>query len=139
MFLPFYKFSSFSDLYVSADDNESEVETSFCWNCLRPGIDFTYILREVFTHADHESITIQLSRQYLFTLFGSENVKVARRTLMGLISPTFYKQLLPLQISKAQKADDLTVFFALLWSASVKAARKMLVKSTSSASSSDAR
>jgi len=43
----------------------------------------------------------------------------------------FYKQLLHMQISKAQKdTDDLTFFFALLGSSSVKAARKTLVKLT---------
>ena len=39
-------------------------------------------------------------------------------------------QLLRLHIPKAKKVLELTVFFALLGSASIKAARKMLVKLT---------
>jgi len=47
------------------------------------------------------------------------------------ISSTFYTQLLPVQIPKAQKdTDDMPVFFVLLGSAREKAARKMLMKST---------
>jgi len=47
------------------------------------------------------------------------------------ISTTIYEQLLHPQISKAQKnIDSLNVCFALLGSARVKAARKMLMKST---------
>ncbi len=49
----------------------------------------------------------------------------------GSISVTFYEQLLHMQIQKAQKnTGDLTVIFALLESALVKAARKTLVKLT---------
>jgi len=49
----------------------------------------------------------------------------------GSISPTFYEQLLRVQIPKTQKdTDDLTVFFSLLGSALVRTAHKMLVKST---------
>jgi hypothetical protein len=47
------------------------------------------------------------------------------------VSSTFYKQLLCVQIPKAQKdTDDLIVFFALLGSVRVKAAHKLLVKLT---------
>jgi len=47
------------------------------------------------------------------------------------ISPTFYEQLLRLQIPKEQnKTDSLTVFFLLLGYALVKAAHKKLVKLT---------
>ena len=49
----------------------------------------------------------------------------------GSISPTFYKQLLCMQIQKAQKKTfKLSRFFALLGSTSVKAACRMLVKLT---------
>jgi len=45
------------------------------------------------------------------------------------ISPTIYEELFCAQIPKVQKnVDDLTVFFALVGSLSVKAALKMLVK-----------
>jgi hypothetical protein len=47
----------------------------------------------------------------------------------GLILPTFYEQLLRLQIPNAQK-DEPSVFLALLGSVCTKAARKMLVKLT---------
>ena len=51
--------------------------------------------------------------------------------LHGSISPTFYQQLLHTQIPKARKKDSqLKQFFALLGSAGVKAAHKMLVKLT---------
>ncbi len=44
---------------------------------------------------------------------------------LGSISPMFYDQLLRPKIPKAQKdTDDLTVFFALLGSACVKAVRR---------------
>ena len=47
------------------------------------------------------------------------------------ISPTFYKQLLRSQRSRKRKKQlNLTVFFALLGSARLKAARKTLVKLT---------
>jgi len=47
----------------------------------------------------------------------------------GSISPMFYEQLLHLQIPKVQKKLlDLTVFFALLVSACIKAARRTLMK-----------
>ncbi len=49
------------------------------------------------------------------------------------ISSTFYKQLLHTQIPKLKSAKNtvkLSVFFALLGSALVKAERKMLKKST---------
>jgi len=46
------------------------------------------------------------------------------------ISPTFYVQLTSKYPKSAKKADDLTVFIALLGSMHVKAARKMLVKLT---------
>jgi len=49
----------------------------------------------------------------------------------GSISPTFYANLLNAKVPKAQKdTDDLTVIFALLGSARVKALHKMLVKLT---------
>jgi len=51
--------------------------------------------------------------------------------ILGSISPTFYEQLLHVQISKVQKnTDDLTVIFVLLRSELIKAARKMLVNLT---------
>ena len=44
---------------------------------------------------------------------------------LGSISPTFYEQLLPTQIPKAQKKDSqVKQLFALLGSASIKAVRK---------------
>ena len=47
------------------------------------------------------------------------------------ISPTFYEQLLRLKIPKVQKKSiKLSSFIALLRSAHVKAARRMLVKLT---------
>jgi len=47
------------------------------------------------------------------------------------ISPTFYEQLVQTCRSQsAKKTESLTVFFALLGSASIKASSKMLVKST---------
>ncbi len=47
------------------------------------------------------------------------------------ISPTFYVKLLPLQVPKAQNdTADMTVFFVLSVSASVKAAHRMLMKLT---------
>jgi len=47
------------------------------------------------------------------------------------ISSTFYEQLLRSQIPTSVKnTDDLTVFFTLLGSTSVKAVLRMLVKST---------
>ena len=50
---------------------------------------------------------------------------------LGSISPTFYKQLLRTQIPKAQKSCLTWLsFFALLGSACVKAACRMLVKLT---------
>jgi len=46
----------------------------------------------------------------------------------GSISPTFYAQLLRSQIPKALKDTyDLTIFFALLGSTSIKVVRKMLM------------
>ena len=50
---------------------------------------------------------------------------------LGSISPTFYEQLLRVQIPKAQKAALLDcLFFALLGTALVKTARRTLVKLT---------
>jgi len=50
---------------------------------------------------------------------------------LGSISPSFYKQLLHAQIPKVQKKiDNLTVFFVLSGSASVKAAHRALMKLT---------
>jgi len=50
---------------------------------------------------------------------------------LGSNSPTFYEQLLHTQIPKStKKTDGLTVFFALLGSSLIKAARKMLMKLT---------
>jgi hypothetical protein len=46
------------------------------------------------------------------------------------ISSTFYKQLLRMQILKAQKDGQLDCLFVLLRSAHVKAASKMLMKLT---------
>jgi len=55
----------------------------------------------------------------------------SRRRDQGSISSTFYAKLLCTQIPKVQKkTNGLTVFFALLGSGHVKAACKMLVKST---------
>jgi len=50
---------------------------------------------------------------------------------LGLISPTFYKQLLLVLIPKVLKDTD-TVIFALVGSACVKATCKMLVTKTPS-------
>jgi len=48
---------------------------------------------------------------------------------LGSISPTFYSKLLLAHIPKAQKrTDSLTVFFALLGSSYIKAARRTLMK-----------
>jgi len=50
---------------------------------------------------------------------------------LGSISPTFYTQLLPTQILEVQKSlSSHQWLFELLGSVHVKAARKMLVKST---------
>jgi len=58
-------------------------------------------------------------------------VKIIQYSYLGSISSTFYVQLLRLQIPKAQKdTDDLTVFFTLSGSTSVKAECKTLMKST---------
>ncbi len=46
------------------------------------------------------------------------------------ISSTFYKQFLRAKIAKVQKTDNFTVYFALLGSACVKAARKHIGKLT---------
>ena len=50
------------------------------------------------------------------------------RNYQGSISPTFYKQLLRADPKSAIKLLNLTVFSALLGSACVKAAPRMLVK-----------
>ena len=56
---------------------------------------------------------------------------LAEYGIMGSISSTFYEQLLRSQIPKAQKRlSSQLAFFALLGSASVKAACRMLVKLT---------
>ena len=49
---------------------------------------------------------------------------------MGFISPTFYSQLLCLQIPKVQKDSQVKQLFALSGSAGIKDASKMLVKLT---------
>ncbi len=55
------------------------------------GDNFTNNLRTTFTLVDPESVKkIQLSHKYLFTLFGSANIKAVRRTLMKL-SPVHRK------------------------------------------------
>jgi len=43
-----------------------------------PGLHFINVLRAAFTPADPESVTIQLSCQYLFKLLESVDVKAAR-------------------------------------------------------------
>jgi len=48
------------------------------------GVNFTNLICAAFTLADPKSIKNQLSCQYLFTLLGSEHVKVAHRMLMKL-------------------------------------------------------
>ena len=68
-------------------------------------------------------------------IFLSENPREQfnkiRYLLQWSISPTFYEQLLHAQRSqKRKKQHNLTVFLALLGSAGVKYARKMLVKLT---------
>ncbi len=58
-------------------------------------------------------------------------IKFGRIDSRGSISSTFYVQLLRLQIPKALKDTyDLTVFFTLLGSTSVKAVRRTLMKLT---------
>jgi len=49
---------------------------------------------------------------------------------MGLISPTFYTQLLCAQIPKAQKDSQVITVFLRLGSAQAKAAHKTLAKMT---------
>ena len=56
--------------------------------------------------------------------------KVCCNRPLGSISPTFYVQLLPSLIPNAQKDSQIKQLFALLGYRSVKAARKMLMKST---------
>jgi len=51
-----------------------------------PGVNFTNILHAAFTLIDPESIKIQFSHQYLFTLSGSACIKAVHRTLMKLRS-----------------------------------------------------
>ncbi len=51
---------------------------------LTPGLNFIYILRTAFTQVDPESVRIQSSCQYLFTLSGSTSAKAVRRMLMIL-------------------------------------------------------
>jgi len=68
-------------------------------------------------------------------LFGGQNCVSEHKTQyyfhQGSISATIYKQLLPKQILKAQKKTvKLSVFLALLGSALVKAACRMLMKLT---------
>ncbi len=50
----------------------------------RPGVNFITVLQAAFMHADPESIKIQSSCQYLFTLLGSVSVKAVLRKLMKL-------------------------------------------------------
>jgi len=50
--------------------------------------------------------------------------------LLGSISPTFYSKFLQMLIPKAQIDWRIFLFFAILGSAPIKTARKMLVKST---------
>jgi len=47
-----------------------------------PGVNFTNILRAAYMLIDLKSMKIQLSHQYLFTLFGSVCVKAARKMLV---------------------------------------------------------
>jgi hypothetical protein len=55
----------------------------------------------------------------------------SKKRVLGSILTTFNAKLLQAQIAKAQKNKvKLSIFFALLGSALVKAAHKMLVKST---------
>ncbi len=49
-----------------------------------PELNFTNILCTAFTLPDPESVKIQLSHQYLFTLLRSAGVKAVRRKLMKL-------------------------------------------------------
>jgi len=59
------------------------------------------------------------------------NTECARNVDLGSISPTLYEQLLDAQIPKGQKKTvKLSSFFALLGSAPIKAACRMLVKLT---------
>jgi len=50
----------------------------------KPGANFINVLWAAFTHTDPESVTIQLSHQYLFTLLRSKSIKAALRMLMKL-------------------------------------------------------
>jgi hypothetical protein len=70
---------------------------------------------QFFWCADPESVEIQLSDQYFFTLSGSAGVKVLHRMLMkvtpGVDFTNILRKLLCPQIPKAQKDTcDLTVF-----------------------------
>jgi hypothetical protein len=49
-----------------------------------PGVNFINVQCTAFTHADPESVRTQSSRQYHFTLLGSEGVKAAQKTLVKL-------------------------------------------------------
>jgi len=51
---------------------------------LTPGVNFINILCSHFTCQDPQSVNIQSSCQYLFTLLGSEGIKAAHKTLMKL-------------------------------------------------------
>jgi len=56
-------------------------------------------------------------------------LRIPQNGHLWLISPTFYQQLLQVKIPKLQNdTDDLALFFALLGSACVKAARKYVVE-----------
>ncbi len=57
-------------------------------------------------------------------------VCVCHSGYQGSISPTFYTKLLRVQIPKAKNTVKLSVFFALLGTALVKAAHKLMVKLT---------
>jgi len=51
---------------------------------LSPGVNFINVLHKAFMSSDLESIKIQSSGQYLFTLLSSAGVKAARRSLVKL-------------------------------------------------------
>ncbi len=75
--------------------------------------------------ADQKSAKMTASYQWRFALLESMSVKAARKTLMKLTPVVNF-----INILWAASTDGLTVFFAILGSACLKALHKMLVKST---------
>jgi len=51
---------------------------------MTPGVNFINVLCAAFIQADPQSVKIQLSCQYLFTLLGSVRIEAAHKMLMKL-------------------------------------------------------